>query len=118
MANLVTTDREAKAARRAALETELERLVALLAAMPDIEKVVLFGSLAAGQLGRASDIDLIVVRRTTKRFLDRIGELIDDLRPQVGVDLLVYTPEEFRTLSAERPFIQRAVAEGRILHEA
>lgn len=44
--------------------------------------------------------------------------LKDLLRPQVGVDILVYTPTEFSQLRQERTFIQdEIVNKGRVLYE-
>ena len=49
---------------------------------PDIErlgfeKAVVFGSFARGTATRRSDIDLITVMRTEKRFFERYDELSD-----------------------------------------
>jgi uncharacterized protein len=45
---------------KARLEQELSRLVAQLKAM-DAKKIILFGSLARGELSLFSDIDLLVL---------------------------------------------------------
>ena len=39
------------------------------------------------------------------------------IEPRVGLDLLAYTPQEFDAIR-ERPFIQQALREGRVLYEA
>lgn len=59
-------------------------------------------------------IDLIVVKETDKKFLDRLDEFYLDASP---LDILVYTPEEVDEMK-ERPFIKRAMKEGQILPEA
>jgi hypothetical protein len=41
----------------------------------DPEKIILFGSLARGQEDEESDVDLIVVYQTSKRFMDRLRDL-------------------------------------------
>lgn len=51
----------------------------------------------------------VIVAETDKRFLDRVKKVMLLLRPRVGVDLLVYTPEEFESLSRERPFVQTEI---------
>lgn len=103
------------AARRAQLEDALpgivERLVALGA-----RKVILFGSLATGQVAPTSDIDLIVVLDRPGRFADRLGAVYDAMQAQVGVDALVYTPAEFDDLARSRAFVRQAVREGRVLY--
>jgi predicted nucleotidyltransferase len=97
------------------LEEELSRIMKKLKGDDSIKKVLLFGSLARRNLHETSDIDLIVVKNTDKKFLDRLDEFyLDASEP---LDILVYTPAEFEEMK-ERPFIRKALKEGRILHEA
>jgi len=86
-----------------------------LKADPSVRLVLLFGSLARGDARDHSDIDLIVVKETKERFLDRLDEFYDDARE--AMDILVYTPQEFEEMK-KRPFVRRALQEGKILHEA
>ncbi len=82
------------------------------------ERILLFGSLAEGTVHAWSDIDLVVVQESDKRFLDRIREIIELLRPRVGVDILVYTPTEFAQLGAQRAFVRDEIlGKGRVLYE-
>lgn len=97
------------------LKTELERILNRLKSDPSVKKVLLFGSLARGDAHDHSDIDLIVVKDTTMRFLDRLDEFYDDARE--AMDVLVYTPQEFEEMK-ERPFIKMALREGKMLYEA
>jgi predicted nucleotidyltransferase len=85
-----------------------------------IEKAIVFGSVARGEASPHSDVDLILVQRTTKRFLDRYEGLLLELNnaiPHRTVWPWVYTPEEFDFMQ-ERRFIARAVREGRVIFEA
>jgi predicted nucleotidyltransferase len=102
---------------RQRLESELQRYVDLLVVRYAPEKIILFGSLAAGQARLWSDIDLVVVSRTEKRFLDRTKDALLLLRPTVGLDILMYTPEEFEQLSRERQFFRQAILNGKVLYE-
>lgn len=99
----------------AELKAELERIIGRLKADPSVHLILLFGSLARGDARDHSDIDLIVVKDTQMRFLDRLDEFYDDARE--AMDILVYTPQEFEEMK-ERPFVRRALWEGKILHEA
>jgi predicted nucleotidyltransferase len=99
----------------AELKVELERIVNRLKSDPSVRLVLLFGSLARGDARDHSDIDLIVVKETEKRFLDRLDEFYDDARE--AMDVLVYTPQEFEEMK-QRPFVKMALKEGRILYEA
>ncbi len=83
-----------------------------------VEKAILFGSLGRGSATRRSDLDLIVVLKTTKRFFDRyeqfdkIHEIIDDR----SVDMLIYSPDELKAIS-NRPFIRKILSEGVTIYE-
>jgi predicted nucleotidyltransferase len=95
--------------RRALLDAELTRYVQLLREQYHPEQVILFGSLASGETGEWSDIDLVIVKETGQRFLDRTKEVLRLLQPQVGVDILVYTPQEYARLTSERAFVQTEI---------
>src|SRR2546422_5577595 len=66
------------------------------------EKLILFGSAAQGEIHEWSDLDLVVIKRTDKPLLERIEEVLRLVRPKVGLDVLIYTPEEMEDLIAER----------------
>ena len=66
------------------------------------EKLILFGSVAQGDIHEWSDLDLVVIKRTEKPLLERIEEVLRLVRPKVGLDVLVYTPEELESLVDER----------------
>lgn len=100
------------------LREELERWVKLLKKEYDPDKVILFGSFAQNKVRKWSDIDLIIIKNTEKSFLDRLKEVLVLLRPSVGVDILVYTPEEFKYLSANRSFFKREInSKGKTIYE-
>ena len=107
-----------KARRRVSLEDELGRMLALLRAHAGVRRVILFGSLARGESGAHSDLDLIVIQDTAKRFLDRLDEFYRLLSPRVATDILVYTPGEWSALATSRPLIRRAQREGRVVYES
>ena len=80
--------------------------------------VILFGSAADGTADDGSDIDLIVVMETDLGMLDRCTEARMAVgRIGVPVDVLVYTPEEFRRES-ENAFsiVHEALTSGMIVH--
>jgi len=110
--------RENLQSRRDLLRRELDRLVEQLRWMPQVRKIIAFGSSLSGHIHEASDIDLIVVMQTDERFIDRIQNLTAKLDPKVATDLLVYTPEEFEDLLGWSDFVQTAVETGRVLYEA
>lgn len=80
------------------------------------EKVVLFGSQARGDIHEGSDIDLLIVRETDARFVDRIEEVMLLLIDYPAVEPLVYTPAEFERLKV-RGSLDKILAEGRVLYD-
>lgn len=114
--------KETVEARRAAwkqhVQTELGRIVKLLKVRPDVKKVTLFGSFARGNPRWRSDIDLVVIQETNARFLDRLGDLLLYLQPNVECDILAYTPEEWKELCGKRRFLQHIEKEGVVLYDA
>lgn len=108
--------RDDLAARRAALDAALPRIVARLAEL-GARLVVLFGSEARGERNPLADLDLLVVLDSDEPFVARTVHLYERLELTVPADILVYTPEEFERMR-DTPFVKRALAEGRILHAA
>jgi HEPN domain-containing protein/predicted nucleotidyltransferase len=84
----------------------------------DPEKIILFGSRAEGKGSEGSDIDLVIVKETDKRPLDRRIEVETLLADRaVPIDLIVYTPDEIRHLySIGSPFVEEIVEKGRLLY--
>ncbi|MFH1829948.1 MAG: nucleotidyltransferase domain-containing protein [Pseudomonadota bacterium] len=109
---------ESQKSRRAMLEQELKRIVEVILKNYQPQKVILFGSLAIGEVQEWSDIDLMVVMETDKPFMQRIKEMVECIKPNVGTDILVYTPKEFEELCKSRRFFQDEIDEkGRTVYE-
>jgi predicted nucleotidyltransferase len=84
----------------------------------DPERVILFGSAARGDADAQSDIDLVVIKDTQERFLDRLGRVYDCIKPDFSLDALVYTPKEFADMQArDNPFIEHVLKEGVTIYE-
>lgn len=113
-------DKQTIATRRAdhaeALDKGLHDAVHQLSAMPEVSKVVLFGSYAAGRQDLLTDLDLIVVMDSQLDFVERNAGLARRLHVGVALDLLAYTPDEMER-TRERPFMRRALETGRVLYE-
>ncbi len=98
-------------ARKRKLEERLKQVIGILPRY-DVERAILFGSMARGDVGISSDIDLLIVRRTEAPFVRRPLEL----KEIKGVDLLVLTPEELEEFK-ERPFYKTILREGKLIYE-
>lgn len=88
------------------------RLTAYFADKPGVSGLVVFGSFANGTNSRRSDLDLVVIERTEKRFIERLTtEYLDlDETAGVAVDVLIYTPEEWEKKRRD-PFFANAPME-------
>ena len=81
-------------------------------------KAVVFGSFARKTESRKSDLDLLIIVESNKRFFERyelFNEVFELIRGP-AIDMLIYTPEEFKSIS-HRDFIQRILREGSIIYE-
>jgi hypothetical protein len=80
---------------------------------PEIERVLLFGSLATGRAVPGSDADLLIILKSSDRpFLDRIPVYTPE-GCRIGIDVFPYTGAEVqRMLAAGNWFLKRALAEG------
>ena len=85
----------------------------------DVKRCILFGSRARNEQTRRSDIDLLLVKETDERFLDRMRDLQGELGrlfPEAPVEALCYTEEELRRMR-HRKFIESILAEGKVVYE-
>lgn len=100
------------------LSKELQRSVQAIIERYRPERVVLFGSTARGESGPTSDVDLLVVKRTTKRPMERVRDVVGCLPHTIAADIIVLTPEEFAARQRERHYLMREIlADGKTLYE-
>jgi predicted nucleotidyltransferase len=100
------------------MTARLEELVERLQPLRPV-RILLFGSSARGSADELSDLDVIVVaEHVAGRFLDRIAEAFDLVDPRYALDILIYTPDEYRSMLDDRnPLVEAAEREGRLLYE-
>jgi predicted nucleotidyltransferase len=113
----VEAARLAREERRRQLEAEMERLLPILRSM-GVQRVIVFGSFARGEVRAGSDLDVLVVHDDRRRFLDRLDAFYRRLQPRVALDLLVYTPEELEQMAQTSLTVRSALLEGKVLYEA
>lgn len=97
--------------------TVLDKIVQRIVEVAEPEKIILFGSAARGELGPASDIDLLVVKSDVHRR--RLSQAIYATLLGVGqaVDVVVVTPEDIeRYKNSPAVVIEPALREGKILY--
>ena len=109
------------ASLRERYQREIERVITILQEHYAPDKVILFGSCGRGDFSEDSDIDLLIVKETSKRPLDRmreVYELVYSSDHYLALDPLVYTPRELtQRLALGDFFIQEIMQEGRVLYE-
>ena len=98
-------------------DQELQNIVDLLVKNYQPEKIILFGSFASGRPSRWSDVDLVAVKKTDKRFYDRIGEVSAFLPHNFPIDILVYTPEELVQMENNYFIKNEVMRKGKVLYE-
>jgi predicted nucleotidyltransferase len=90
----------------------------LAEARPEIAAVWLFGSLARGDAVPGSDADVLIVLDSSPKPFHERGVDYRLERCGVGVDVLVYTREEFERLPESSPrFYRTVLAEHLVLYE-
>ncbi len=105
--------------RRYELSSALDKISETLIKEYQPEKIILFGSMVDQDVKEWSDLDIAIIKQTTKPFYQRLREVALLCRPTIGVDFLVYTPEEFQQFLADQnPFItEEIVNKGKVIYE-
>jgi len=81
--------------------------------------VVLYGSVARGDDGPESDIDLLVVMPIVGRRHDASVRVLDELRDlPVPVDIIVVDPARLDEEASVPGVVRAALREGRVLRSA
>jgi len=110
--NKVIVERESR------LREELERMSKILIERYKPEKIILFGSLVDGNLYEWSDLDLLVIKETEKRYLDRVLKVLNLVKPKLAIDLLVLTPKELQKMLKEgNPYVKEIIEKGQVIYE-
>lgn len=84
------------------------------------QRVILFGSYAWGEPGPDSDIDLLIIKDTSDRFIDRcvkVQLVLTGTHHGFPVETLVLTPEEVeKRISIGDQFIGEILEKGELLY--
>ena len=104
--------------KRMIIESVLQKLVTEY----DPQKVILFGSHAYGKPQPDSDVDLLIIKETKERFIDRwvtVQRILTGVHRGVAVETLVLTPHELEDrLAIGDQFVEEILAKGQILYAA
>jgi predicted nucleotidyltransferase len=106
------------AERRELLAKALERVVAVCGTEPEVREAFVFGSFATGRVGPTSDLDVLIVRDTELGIVDRVADLKFAARGEVGLDLIVVTPQEYSSTFMASSFGRTVLAQARRVYVA
>ena len=86
------------------------------------EKIILFGSYAYGLTNEDSDIDLLIIKNTHERPIDRrvlIRRIVTDPSRRIPFEPLVLTSQELQErLRIGDQFISEILTKGKVLYES
>ena len=83
------------------------------------EKIILFGSYAYGKPTESSDIDLLIIKESKKRRIERFCEVRKIVRDIKGISIqpVVFTKVELeQRLKLGDDFIKEILAKGKVLY--
>ena len=104
--------------RKALLEKNLLCVKEALISKYHPEKIILFGSLIRGKVNETTDIDLLVVKDTQKPYNDRLRDIVNICDYDVGIDFLVYNPEELKALVRTSAFVRNEIIKkGKVIYD-
>ena len=105
-----------------AVKDTIQRILDKLVTGYAPQKVILYGSYAYGNPDRDSDIDLLIIKETTERFIDRwvtVQQILTGTHPSIPVETLVLTPQEMeRRLAIGDQFVEEIITRGEVLYAA
>jgi uncharacterized protein len=105
-----------------ATKTEIDQIVSQVIEHYRPEKVILFGSYAYGHPDPDSDLDLLIIKNTSERFIDRwinVRRIVSNSKRSIPFEPIVLTPDEVEErLAIGDQFIKEIVTKGEILFAA
>ena len=105
-----------------AIKAEIEKIVSQLVDAYGPEKIFLFGSYAYGEPHADSDLDILIIKKTSERFIDRlisVRRIVSDPKRSIPFEPIVLTPEEVEErLAIGDQFIEEILKKGEILYAA
>jgi predicted nucleotidyltransferase len=101
---------------------ELNKIVRQVVDAYRPEKIILFGSYAYGHPHADSDLDLLIIKNTSERFIDRwinVRRIVSDPQRRIPFEPIVLTPEEItERLAVGDQFIGEIIQKGQVLYAA
>ncbi len=105
--------------RWAKLQSALDHILQTLISDYQPIRIILFGSMATGNVHEWSDLDLVIIKETDLPFFSRLKQVALLCDVWVGTDYLVYTPKEFQEMIADNNLfiVNEIIGKGKVLYE-
>lgn len=99
------------------IKKAITSFISLLKKDFSVEKIILFGSQAAKEADKDSDVDLIIVSKDFEDmpYLDRGSKMYDYWSFNIPVDFICYAPSEFNLLKKRVSLVSQSLKDGIIL---
>ncbi len=83
------------------------------------EKIILFGSYVTGKPDKGSDIDLLIIKDTKEKIVDRIVQIYKIVNiKKIDLSPFVVTPKELeQRIKIGDQFFQEILSKGEVLYE-
>ncbi len=102
------------------VRTEIKKIARQVVKAYQPEKIILFGSYAYGEPDADSDLDLLIIKKTSEQFIDRwvtVRRIVSDPKRSIPFEPIVLTPDEVEErLAIGDQFVEEIVTEGEILY--
>ncbi len=108
-------------AQKIDIDNILDKVVLRIRDNYDPDRIVLYGSYAYGSPDEGSDVDLLIVKDTPERPIERriaVRKMISDVRRKIPFSSLVVTPGELsERVSMGDDFWVEITTRGKVLYE-
>lgn len=97
------------------LKEELDKNIELMPQL-GVEKVVLLNSLAVDCIEPDTGLKIVVVMEIDRPFVERSDFFYSHLCPDVLVEFIVYTPDEFQQLRKDDYYLNKEIENGEVIY--
>ena len=80
-------------------------------------KIILFGSLASGNIDVSSDLDLLVIMPSTQSGKQWMKDIYENTKRRIAADIIVYNQTEFEIERQHSHFLRNILDSGRVIYE-
>lgn len=101
---------------QAQIQSQINSITSQLIKKYKPQKIILFGSYVYGEPTQESDVDLLVIANTNKKFHERVQEVRTFLPKDRPFDLIVLTPSEYQKTRMKNALILEIESKGKVIY--